>query len=599
MKTGSRLTQALILGGLAAGFGAVMIGVTGGFNVRLGRVLVRSHSALVPGLVALACLAAAGWTGRAGEALAGLTDAIDRRSAAIAAAAAIAGGVLGLAWGTYVAGGPDSYCYLNQAEMFARGDVREVQPLANRAPWPNHLDPFVPVGHVPAAGVSDAIVPMCAPGYPLMMAAARLAAGRGAMFLVVPLLGGLAIWVTSLLGRDVGGRTCGALSAVLLASSPTFLYQVVQPMTDVPAAALWTIALYLALCGKNEPASMRQSIATGAVTGLAVLVRPNLVPVAGVIALALLWRGGRGVAGSRDRRIAVRNAITFGLGAAPFIATVALLQNAMYGGPLKSGYGSLGRLFALSHVAPNLAQYSRWLIETETPFVLLALGAVWTARNLQRRTVLGLMAYVAAAVGCYLIYDVFDSWWYLRFVLLAFPAVFVLTALVTTSALSRLGPAYRGAALLMLAWMLVTVRIGIAYDRQVFRLWDLERRFRDGGEYVGRRLPANAIVLANMESGSVRFYSGRPTLLWGPLDPGGLDQAIAFLTAEGYHPYLLFETVEEPQFRKQFQGRSRLAGLEWPPVGRINREIQIFDPQDYDRYMTGSAVPTDWVWTKR
>jgi len=36
------------------------------------------------------------------------------------------------------------------------------------------------------------------------------------------------------LGRVIHGRTTGAAAAVLLVCSPTFLYQVVQPMSDVP-----------------------------------------------------------------------------------------------------------------------------------------------------------------------------------------------------------------------------------------------------------------------------------------------------------------------------------------------------------------------------
>ena len=50
-------------------------------------------------------------------------------AAALLAAAAIA---VGLIWGTFVAGGSDSYCYLNQAELIARGPVRDYEPLADR-----------------------------------------------------------------------------------------------------------------------------------------------------------------------------------------------------------------------------------------------------------------------------------------------------------------------------------------------------------------------------------------------------------------------------------------------------------------------------------
>lgn len=51
------------------------------------------------------------------------------------------------------------------------------------------------------------------------------------------------------------------------------------------------------------------------------------------------------------------------------------LNVARYGGPLASGYGDTGTIFAAAHLAPNAARYSRWLLETHTPLLLLALPA--------------------------------------------------------------------------------------------------------------------------------------------------------------------------------------------------------------------------------
>ena len=77
-------------------------------------------------------------------------DAIGRRAAAIAGLAAVAAIGAGAIWGTYVAGGPDSYCYLNQAELFVQGHVRDPQPIVAAAPWPDRVNTAVPVGHVAA-----------------------------------------------------------------------------------------------------------------------------------------------------------------------------------------------------------------------------------------------------------------------------------------------------------------------------------------------------------------------------------------------------------------------------------------------------------------
>ena len=44
----------------------------------------------------------------------------------------------------------------------------------------------------------------------------------------------------------MAGPLAGAMAAVLVASSPAMLYQVVQPMNDVTTAALW-MATFVAL----------------------------------------------------------------------------------------------------------------------------------------------------------------------------------------------------------------------------------------------------------------------------------------------------------------------------------------------------------------
>ena len=179
--------------------------------------------------------------------IAAIWRALERRGAAIAAVAAIWTASAGLIWGTYVAGGPDSYCHINQAELFVQGRVQDPQPIVAEAAWPDRVNTAVPVGHVAAPHAVVAAVPMCPPGYAASLAVARLVGGRAAMFWVVPLFGALAVWCTFLIGRRLAGAPAGLLAAVLLATSPAFLYQVVQPMSDVPAAATWAAALVVGL----------------------------------------------------------------------------------------------------------------------------------------------------------------------------------------------------------------------------------------------------------------------------------------------------------------------------------------------------------------
>src|SRR5437660_1517466 len=68
-----------------------------------------------------------------------------------------------------------------------------------------------------------------------------------ALFRVVPLLGALAVWATYAMGRRLGGPLVGAASSVLLAASPSFLFEVTSPTSDVPVTAWWAATLGLLL----------------------------------------------------------------------------------------------------------------------------------------------------------------------------------------------------------------------------------------------------------------------------------------------------------------------------------------------------------------
>ena len=73
-----------------------------------------------------------------------------------------------------------------------------------------------------------------------------------------------------------------------------------------------------------------------------------------------------------------------------------------------------------------------------------------------------------------------------------------------------------------------------------------------------------------MHSGSLRHYSDRLTLRWDMLAPDWLDRSLPWLRAEGYVPFLVLETWEEPQFRDRFAGHSAIGALDWDPIASLD-----------------------------
>jgi hypothetical protein len=510
----------------------------------------------------------------------------------LACVAAIALFVIGLRWGTFAAGGSDSSCYLNQARLFRSGTTHIDQPLIAEAPWPHAEWTFVPAGHIPSAVGRDRsgtrIVPMCPPGLPLVMTGFSIV--RGGEFLVVPLAGALAVWLTFVLGRRLESERVGAAAAILVACSPIVLFQVVQPMTDVPAMTWWLLAAVLAI-GPREGES--RPFAAGLAASMAILTRPNLFPLAMTILLYLgagfsRPKGQYGESGfSRTGDGPPKGGLpvlSFLAGLVPGLALLAILQAKMYGSPLASGYGPAPALFTTANILPNLARYPRWLLAVHTPFLVLAFAAPFLTRR-RAEVWLGL-AIVATTLAMYLPYIAFEDWWFVRFLLPAIPWLVVLSAIVVDRIATRMLPRRAAFLTLAIAAILGAAWIGIARDRRAFELVQLERHFIDAGAFAAEHLPANAAVLTIRHSGSVYYYSHHPTVSWDTLPPDALDRALAFLRQRGLTPFLLLDTAEEPLFRQRFEATSPIGRLDWPPIARVGRTIRVYDPADRDRYFS-------------
>jgi hypothetical protein len=485
----------------------------------------------------------------------------------------------GLRWGSFVAGGSDSYCYVHQAERWASLRLQVPEPLALEAPWPDAPLTFAPAGHVPSPTVPGALVPICPSGLSIAMAPMLALGGPPAMFLVVPLFGALLVWATFTCGSRFGPRV-GLASAVLAACSPAFLYQLMQPMSDVPAAALWMLAVAAATGTKP-----RAPVVAGLATAAAILMRPNLVPMAIPIGVFILLRPEYSW---HDR---LQGAARYGAAAAPGAIGVALIQRAFYGSPWQSGYGSLGAYFSIDHVAQNAVRYFSWMSQAHTAAWLLALAAPFLLPG--PLTALFISLCLINIAG-YLPFAVFEDWSYLRYLLPAVPLLLILTVAAVDAVCRRLRPAAAPAVVAVATVVLALLFVREARDREVFRLQRLEARYERAGTYVGRRLPPNAIVITSWESGSVRFYGHRPTLVWDSLDPQWLDRAVEFVRARGLEPYLLFERWEEPIFRRRFPA-SDAGRLDWPPMAEIASQVRVYRPGDRERYLRGELPPTEYV----
>ena len=488
-----------------------------------------------------------------------------RSGQVVALGAAVAIAVIAVVRGTFAVGGSDSSCYALMAEAFSRGQIQPVFPLALEVPWPDGSRTFAPGGFIPAPSTPAAASPVCAPGFGLLLAPfARIA--RDGIFLVTPIAAAALVWCTFLVGRYLAGPQAGALASVLIATSPIVLFQAMQPMNDIATVALW-----MAVLAAGTLEETRRSWLMGALTGVAVLVRPNLAPLA-VLAAAL-----------------APNA-RFVAAAAPGVLAAAALNWALYGHPARLGYGNTEELFGVQFVAANVSRYGRAWLETQTPFALLALAAPFVLGRDRRRFVTVSLTMALVTIAIYLFYQSFPEWWYLRFLL---PAVAIST---TMAAAVMVVLIERRVVIAAIAIVLAVLGARTAATRQVFELERLESRLRQTGVYVRDKLPANAIFFSVFDSGSIRFHGEREAVLWDSLDPAWLDRAIDWCRAQQREPFIVLERFEEPTFRERFGSASSLGALDWPPRVEIHRQVRIYAPADRLAHRSGKPVATEYVW---
>jgi hypothetical protein len=577
----SSSSRILVAAGTSALLVLIVILITGGFVIDAGPLHFSARRIPGPLFIALASWTAAALLGRASFAAstASISGFLDIHAAALAVVIAAAAAGVGVAYGTYSASGSDASGYLSQAELLASARIIQDEPLARQGAWREGTWTFAPLGYRPGPRAGE-LVPTYPPGLPLTMAAARLIGGELGMFLVSPLLGALAVLCTYGLGAKLSSRRAGMIAAALLATSPIFVLQIVQPMSDVPVTAWWTLATLLAL--SEAPAS---AVIAGMATGIALITRPNLLPLIAGPALAVtgLLRGASATPSFATRRLGL-----FVAGTAPAIVVQLLLQSHMYGSPFSSGYGRISDFFAVAGIWPNLRGYASRLLAGEAPALLLAGSSLIVIAVTRRRaqasglSAAALMWLVvsAAVLVCYLPYVVYPEWSYLRFLLPALPLTFVLIASLLVAAVAMLPAPVRGVVLLAAIVAACSMNVVHATSEQAFNLRRYDARYRSAGRYLEAVLPRNAVVLTVQESGSAHYYVHVPIVRWDMLG-ADLDGTVAALRALGRHPVFLIEDWEVPDFASRFKA-SPMATLDWPPRAAIGDETRVllFDPAD-------------------
>ena len=518
----------------------------------------------------LAAVALAGWYVSARRERAVVSDLASawqrcRRHSSIIFAIAMLSALVSMASATHSAAGADASGYISESAMFARGQLFHRNELSDVA---RGHDPYLtsPLGWRPATeGLQSPTYP---PGLPLLMAVPQAIGGATGASLVVIVSAAVAVVATGLLAFQLAGSVAAIIAAALIAFTPVFLYQSIQPMSDVPVTAAWMVCF--ALLAARRGASF--DAAAGVACAAAVLIRPNLAPLA-IVPLLL-----------------ARHRLMFAAPVAVAGAALALLQWTWYGSPLRSGYGSADELFALSNAGANASRYFSWLIAT-APVLLLSILAV--VRRHSNHLVRGLAAFAVLVIAAYLIYAVFDEWSYLRFLLPALAVMAILTASELAAWIDRWPVAARPILLFVIVMGLTAHALSVARSVGTFRLADQLRRVERVADMINEDVPPAAVLVAGEQSGSMRYYTERPILRWEAASPASLAEVSAALEASRRPVYIVLDQWEESLFRARFAGVP-IGALDWPPIldAGTSHRTRLWKLSDRERFLQGEHLNT-------
>jgi hypothetical protein len=458
-----------------------------------------------------------------------------------------------------VAASSDSSGYMNHAKLFMRHRLHIMPRVIPGLPAegvPPYL--YVPLGFKPAWN-GEGLVPTYPTGFPLLVLAAVPFAGwryAGDLAIIVNSLAGLA--ATYLLGRALGlGRPWSLVGAAILALSPLYLFMSVQAMSDVPSLVWTTLAVLAALRSRKKDS---WAVAAGAAIAIDVLLRPTNV-LAFVPVLTAL--------GASRRRW-----VLFGLGGVPGAVFFCVHSLDAYGSLLATGYGDNTVDFGAAYVAPTLKHYAYWLPLLLTPVVVLNLGLPWMrGERALSRWLIGVWILVFAVF--FSTYKcTHETWWYLRFLLPAVPALIV-GGLLGARALLKRAPAWadpgRTPAAFAAVILLVIADLGPRIrDRSPLLAGADELKYMHVTDWMKDHVPADAVCLSMQETGSLIYYTSFRFVRWDVLNPGNVSQVESAIRAAGLPLYAVlfpFE-IEQGALATHMPGR-------WTEVGKVE-DVTIF-----------------------
>jgi hypothetical protein len=517
--------------------------------------------------------------GQVVERLSASTNPINRAAAwsrsftLLIVVATIAYGWLVYAFVSPYAGGSDSSAYLNFARSLTHGELlAQVRVLPGFSVTEFGMDVYQPVGFKIRDNSGDGMSPTYPIGFPMHVALSSFLVGSDeavALTNVFLALAGLALMYASC--RYVRlSRIWSAGATVALAVCPYFINSALQAMSDLPAMT-WAVATLYAAMRSRERTSW--AILCGAAASVALLVRPSNLLLALPVLVAFGLSPARyalGLLGALSGGIFVAYVNWRLYGTLPFWHTTG------YGNPtqlLDLFTADASQPFSIAYFRHHASHFVFWILSYVGPVVLCAIALPFFSRGRTREWAIHAVWFAVLFLPYTVYQPAGDAWWYLRFLLPAFPSLILLA----TAGLSMLWEYFasitngrwpralsRAAALtiilLSVGWMgTATLRLPIFDQRSG------EKIYPDAALWARDHVPGNSIIICSGFSGAIYYYTDLPIVRW---DGFAADKAKAFLDAASAQNRPLYAIL----WPYEVDDALRRVGGNWSKVAEIGRQ---------------------------
>ncbi len=376
---------------------------------------------------------------------------------------------------------PDAYLFL--AKRMALG-----QPLAV-----NTTDPFQYQHHMWVEAAPGQVTSKYPPGYPALMAIAYRLAGDRGMFMVSPIMGGLALIGAGLLFRLWLKPFSAVMALFTLALLPEYSFYCAYLLSHATSLCLTTWGMYFLWRWLAQP-KPGWGLAAGAALGATVTVRPTdalfVLPLV-VVAAAGLWKGYR--AGRMPWL-----AVTAMMGAwGVFVGLLAFYNYTQFGGLTVTGYALSGEQggFSLDYFINHFGRLTVLLPRNFLPvfFPLSLVGLLLWGPPVDRAV--RLLWFFSIFITYTSYYWVTENWAWLRFLMSTLPVcIGSAYAMVDQFPASR---AVRTGTILVLVSLFSSLNFaGLQNQVQGKPIGQNPQALAQAAEQLALHIPSNAVIFS-------------------------------------------------------------------------------------------------------